>query len=120
MHATQKEPEPATSAVGVDVVGEEEKVEGEREEGEGETKAEVPYMEAEKKWWQVSPAVCLRGCYAMSGTDIARGAVCLRTCYAMSGTDIAHGAFCLRGCYAMSGTERGYGGTSRGSRLGIG
>eukprot|EP00961_Rhodomonas_salina_P304364 3941573-Rhodomonas_salina.6 len=37
-------------------------------------------------------AICLRACYAMSGTDIGYGAICLRACYGMSGTDIGYGA----------------------------
>eukprot|EP00961_Rhodomonas_salina_P081115 1090819-Rhodomonas_salina.2 len=63
----------------------------------------------------VYAAVCLRTCYAMSGTDIAyqdrvwtccrsldavcdgvNSAISLRACYAMSGTDIAYAAICLR------------------------
>eukprot|EP00961_Rhodomonas_salina_P278022 3756650-Rhodomonas_salina.5 len=44
--------------------------------------------------------VCLRACYAMSGSDLAYAAPlaahtpasCLCVCYAMSGTDIAYGA----------------------------
>eukprot|EP00961_Rhodomonas_salina_P138216 1859540-Rhodomonas_salina.1 len=41
----------------------------------------------------VISAICLRACYAMSGTDMAYGAVRLaraRQCPAMSGTDIAY------------------------------
>eukprot|EP00961_Rhodomonas_salina_P107605 1448719-Rhodomonas_salina.2 len=39
---------------------------------------------------KVKPAICLRACYAMSGTDLAYGG----TCYAMSGTDLAYGERC--------------------------
>eukprot|EP00961_Rhodomonas_salina_P174870 2358836-Rhodomonas_salina.4 len=44
---------------------------------------------------RVDSAICLRACYAMSGTEIAYSAICLRACYAMSGTEIADGANCL-------------------------
>eukprot|EP00961_Rhodomonas_salina_P281412 3802399-Rhodomonas_salina.1 len=37
----------------------------------------------------------------MSGTDVAYAVICLRACYAMSGTDLAYAAIV---CYAMSGT----------------
>eukprot|EP00961_Rhodomonas_salina_P301054 3940311-Rhodomonas_salina.6 len=40
--------------------------------------------------WEVRRAICLLDCYAMSGTDIARGDISLRARYAMSGTDIAY------------------------------
>eukprot|EP00961_Rhodomonas_salina_P086560 1163875-Rhodomonas_salina.1 len=53
---------------------------------------------AVRYWYSVWRAICVRVCYAMSGTDIAYGATCVRVCYAMSAT-------CLRACYAMSGTE---------------
>eukprot|EP00961_Rhodomonas_salina_P276580 3736945-Rhodomonas_salina.1 len=48
-------------------------------------------------------------CYALARRCPARGAaastgVCLRECYAMSGTETAYGG---RMCYARSGTERG-------------
>eukprot|EP00961_Rhodomonas_salina_P022002 296041-Rhodomonas_salina.2 len=36
--------------------------------------------------------ICLRLCYAMSGTDIACGTICPHFCYAMSGTDLAYPA----------------------------
>eukprot|EP00961_Rhodomonas_salina_P212327 2867045-Rhodomonas_salina.10 len=35
---------------------------------------------------QVGSAICLRACYAMSGTDLVYPAICLRACYAISGT----------------------------------
>eukprot|EP00961_Rhodomonas_salina_P179156 2417351-Rhodomonas_salina.2 len=38
----------------------------------------------------VSGTVCLRACYAMSGTDMVQGSICLRACYAMSSTDKAY------------------------------
>eukprot|EP00961_Rhodomonas_salina_P223757 3025635-Rhodomonas_salina.1 len=44
----------------------------------------------------VNSAICLRACYAMSGTDIVYGAIYPRVCYAMSG------------CYAILGTELAY------------
>eukprot|EP00961_Rhodomonas_salina_P267808 3618292-Rhodomonas_salina.1 len=44
-------------------------------------------------------------------------AICLRACYAMSGTDLAYGAICLRSCYAMSGTDLGYAATRRRSGI---
>eukprot|EP00961_Rhodomonas_salina_P271116 3663327-Rhodomonas_salina.1 len=34
----------------------------------------------------------LRACYAMSGTDLARGSILLRAFYTVSGTDLAYGA----------------------------
>eukprot|EP00961_Rhodomonas_salina_P206355 2785665-Rhodomonas_salina.4 len=37
-----------------------------------------------------SPAICLRACYAMSGTGLGYAAICLRACYVMSGTDVAY------------------------------
>eukprot|EP00961_Rhodomonas_salina_P225181 3044547-Rhodomonas_salina.1 len=36
--------------------------------------------------------ILLRGCYAMSGTDISRGSIRLRACYATSSTDLAYAA----------------------------
>eukprot|EP00961_Rhodomonas_salina_P115946 1560293-Rhodomonas_salina.1 len=43
-------------------------------------------------------SICLRTCYALSGTE--------RACYAFSGTDIAYGcAIGLCACYAVYGTE---------------
>eukprot|EP00961_Rhodomonas_salina_P305573 3941975-Rhodomonas_salina.4 len=39
-----------------------------------------------------SYAICLRACYAMSGTNITYRALC----YAMCGTGIVCGAICLR------------------------
>eukprot|EP00961_Rhodomonas_salina_P177096 2387866-Rhodomonas_salina.1 len=44
-----------------------------------------------------SPIV-LRGCYTMSGTDIAYAAARLCGCYAMSGTEIAYAATALLAC----------------------
>eukprot|EP00961_Rhodomonas_salina_P180583 2437443-Rhodomonas_salina.2 len=35
----------------------------------------------------VQPAIALRACYAMSGTDLAYAAIGRRACYALSGTD---------------------------------
>eukprot|EP00961_Rhodomonas_salina_P169136 2278894-Rhodomonas_salina.3 len=52
--------------------------------------------------------ICLRACYAMSGTSIVYPAMCLRACYAMSGTSIDYPAMCLRACCAMSGTDTPY------------
>eukprot|EP00961_Rhodomonas_salina_P221498 2995042-Rhodomonas_salina.1 len=40
------------------------------------------------------------------------GPMLLRGCYAMSGTEIAYGCVSLRRSYGISGTERAYGGTS--------
>eukprot|EP00961_Rhodomonas_salina_P223700 3024940-Rhodomonas_salina.1 len=81
---------------------------------------------------QVSSAIRLRACYAMSGTDLAyvasvhayecvvrdrvlthRKVVCmyLRACYAMSGSHMPH--MCLRACYAVSGTDLAYAATRR-------
>eukprot|EP00961_Rhodomonas_salina_P136461 1835997-Rhodomonas_salina.4 len=59
---------------------------------------------------QVSPAIGLRACCAMSGTKIAYGDIGLRDCYGMPGTKIAYGDIGLRDCYAMPGTEIAYGG----------
>eukprot|EP00961_Rhodomonas_salina_P033731 453642-Rhodomonas_salina.2 len=43
------------------------------------------------------PAILLRACYAMSGTDLVYAPILLRASYAMSGTDI--GWFAARwGC----------------------
>eukprot|EP00961_Rhodomonas_salina_P202496 2731240-Rhodomonas_salina.2 len=41
----------------------------------------------------------------MSGTGVVYGAICLRVCYAMSGTAMLHAAMRLRGI----GTQRVYG-----------
>eukprot|EP00961_Rhodomonas_salina_P303678 3941322-Rhodomonas_salina.6 len=76
---------------------------------------------------KVTPAasICLRACYAMSGTEIAYGrrstrgaprarlrlvgsAIRLRASYAMSGTDLAAAATHLRPCYVMSSTNLAY------------
>eukprot|EP00961_Rhodomonas_salina_P076012 1020559-Rhodomonas_salina.1 len=53
-------------------------------------------MEIQEHWkrycqggGEVSSAIGLRACYAMSGTDILYGRICLRACYAVSGTEIA-------------------------------
>eukprot|EP00961_Rhodomonas_salina_P164159 2211181-Rhodomonas_salina.1 len=35
-----------------------------------------------------SVSICLRACYAMSGTAIAYDGISLRACYAMSGTSV--------------------------------
>eukprot|EP00961_Rhodomonas_salina_P026931 364192-Rhodomonas_salina.2 len=53
--------------------------------------------------------ICLRGCYAMSGTDLAEGCIVLQSCCAMSGTDLGSAKSgtnqyriyrtVLRGCY---------------------
>eukprot|EP00961_Rhodomonas_salina_P305508 3941962-Rhodomonas_salina.1 len=48
--------------------------------------------------------ILLRACYAMSGTDLARGAISLRTAYDMSGTS----PIVLRASYARSGTDLAY------------
>eukprot|EP00961_Rhodomonas_salina_P185022 2498234-Rhodomonas_salina.3 len=70
-------------------------------------------------------AICLRACYALSGTEIADAARCrgtppisLRASYLMSDTgipyacyarpDIASSAICLQACYALSGTDVAY------------
>eukprot|EP00961_Rhodomonas_salina_P285130 3852977-Rhodomonas_salina.1 len=41
-------------------------------------------------------AICLRACYAMSGTVTGYGVIILRSHYAMSGTDLAYAATRLR------------------------
>eukprot|EP00961_Rhodomonas_salina_P000495 6849-Rhodomonas_salina.7 len=51
---------------------------------------------------QVRYPICLRECYAMSGTDKAYDAIGLRTCYAMSGTDLAYGAASLLTLQSMN------------------
>eukprot|EP00961_Rhodomonas_salina_P290947 3931374-Rhodomonas_salina.2 len=56
----------------------------------------------------------LCACYAMPGTDTARGAIGLRPCYAMPGTDTERGAIGLRACYAMPGTDVASGATRPG------
>eukprot|EP00961_Rhodomonas_salina_P255356 3451114-Rhodomonas_salina.6 len=53
-------------------------------------------------------AICLRACYAMSGTDLAYGtmsAICLRASYAISGTDLAYGAIRSRKRIAYKGSR---------------
>eukprot|EP00961_Rhodomonas_salina_P200038 2698302-Rhodomonas_salina.2 len=60
---------------------------------------------------QVPSAICLRACYAMSGTDISICscyAMSIFSCYAMSGTGRAYGPTCLRFSYAMCGTGTAY------------
>eukprot|EP00961_Rhodomonas_salina_P304221 3941528-Rhodomonas_salina.4 len=52
----------------------------------------------------VRPAICLRTCYAMSGTELAYAATCLRACYAVCVTELAYGATRI---YAMCGTDIG-------------
>eukprot|EP00961_Rhodomonas_salina_P275524 3722609-Rhodomonas_salina.1 len=62
----------------------------------------------------VRSPICLRACYAVSGTFVAFGAMSLRACYAVSGTGVAFGAMNLRACYAVSGNGAAYGATKSG------
>eukprot|EP00961_Rhodomonas_salina_P271028 3662494-Rhodomonas_salina.2 len=55
----------------------------------------------------VNSAICLRVCYAMSGTDLAYGAICLRISYASSA--LAPSAYV---CYARCCTDIEHGPTS--------
>eukprot|EP00961_Rhodomonas_salina_P025390 342133-Rhodomonas_salina.1 len=48
-----------------------------------------PHAASEPSYGQLCSSM-LRVCYAMSGTDLARGAVGIRTRYVMSGTDLAY------------------------------
>eukprot|EP00961_Rhodomonas_salina_P221002 2987739-Rhodomonas_salina.2 len=66
---------------------------------------------------QVSSAICLRACYAVSDTAIAYDAISLCACYPMFGTDIAYAAIGLCEHYAMSGTEIAHGGRRRRSHV---
>eukprot|EP00961_Rhodomonas_salina_P143586 1932450-Rhodomonas_salina.6 len=52
-------------------------------------------------------AICLRYCYAMSGTGLVYSATLLND------NDLVYGcyAICLHACYAITGTEPRYGGT---------
>eukprot|EP00961_Rhodomonas_salina_P100833 1356810-Rhodomonas_salina.1 len=72
----------------------------------------APYTAGPGHCWvgPVQVAICLRFCYAMSGTDIAYGGMRLRTCYAMSSTDLAYGVTSALGRAGEEGEGEGEGG----------